>query len=38
MDEIAHHVWQTKYRYKEDGHFWDETIDDAPRRPRHRRR
>lgn len=32
MDEIAHHVWQTKYRYKEAGHLWDQTIEDTWRR------
>lgn len=32
MDEIARHVWQTKYRHKEDGHLWDETIQDTWRR------
>ena len=32
MDEIAHHVWQTKYRYKEDSHLRDETIEDTWRR------
>jgi ribonucleoside-diphosphate reductase alpha chain len=29
MDEIARHVWQTKYRYKEDGHLGDKTIEDT---------
>lgn len=32
MDEIAHHVWQTKYRYKENGYLRDETIKDTWRR------
>jgi ribonucleoside-diphosphate reductase alpha chain len=32
MDEIAHHVWQTKYRYKEGGHLRDQTIEDTWRR------
>jgi len=29
MDEIAHQLWQTKYRYKEDGHLRDEAIEDT---------
>ena len=32
MDEIAYRVWQTKYRYQEDGHLRDETIEDTWRR------
>jgi ribonucleoside-diphosphate reductase alpha chain len=32
MDKIAHHVWQTKYRYKENGPLRDETIKDTWRR------
>ncbi len=32
MDEIAHHVWETKYGYIEDGLFRDETIKDTWRR------
>ena len=29
MDEIAHHVWQTKYRHQEDGHCCEQTIEDT---------
>lgn len=29
MDEISHHVWRTKYRYKEDGVIRDQTIEDT---------
>jgi ribonucleoside-diphosphate reductase alpha chain len=29
MDEIAHHIWQTKYRHKEDGRFCEQTIEDT---------
>jgi len=32
MDETAHHVWQTKYRYQADGHPRDEIIEDTWRR------
>jgi len=32
MDEIAQHVWQTKYRFKDDGHLGDQTIDETWRR------
>jgi ribonucleoside-diphosphate reductase alpha chain len=32
MDEIAHHIWQTKYRHKEDSRFYEHTIEDTWRR------
>jgi ribonucleoside-diphosphate reductase alpha chain len=32
MDEIAHHIWQTKYRHKEHGRSCEQTIEDTWRR------
>lgn len=30
--EIAHHIWDSKYRYRDDAQIFDQTIEDSWRR------